>query len=160
MYSDASHANLEAAGSLGAHIVFIVNSQGHVCTINWAATKIKRVVRSSLAAEMLSLQDGLEDAIYIRKIVSTLLNQREVAIPITAYVDNKSVVQSLMSTKLVEDKRLRVDIAAIKQSLCRNEIKDISWISGEDQLANCMTKRGASGQKLIQTLMRGHLDYK
>ena len=160
VYSDASHANLEDAGSLGAHIVFIVNSQGHVCTINWAATKIKRVVRSSLAAEMLSLQDGLEDAIYIRKIVSTLLNQREVAIPITAYVDNKSVVQSLMSTKLVEDKRLRVDIAAIKQSLCRNEIKDISWISGEDQLANCMTKRGASGQKLIQTLMRGHLDYK
>ena len=106
VYSDASHANLEAAGSVGAHIVFIVNPEGHVCTINWSATKIKRVVRSTLAAEMLSLQEAREDGIYIRKIVTTLLNQPEATIPIIAYVDNKSVVQSISSTKLVEDRRL------------------------------------------------------
>ena len=47
VYSDASHTNLEAAGSVGAHLVFIVNPEGHVCTINWSATKIKRVVRST-----------------------------------------------------------------------------------------------------------------
>ena len=131
-----------------------------MCTINWSATKIKRVVRSTLAAEMLSLQEALEDGIYIRKIVTTLLNQPEATIPIIAYVDNKSVVQSISSTKLVDDRRLRVDIAAIKQSLGRSEIRDVIWICGEDQLANCMTKRGASSHKLMDILLHGQMKYK
>ena len=46
-------------------------------------------------------------------------------IPIIAYVDNKSVIEAVYSTKLVDDKRLRVDIAAISESLARNEIREI-----------------------------------
>lgn len=36
-------------------------------------------------------------------------------VPITAFVDNKSVVEALKSTQMVDDKRLRIDIAAIKE---------------------------------------------
>ena len=36
-----------------------------------------------------------------------------VELPITAYVDNKSLVESIYSTSLVDDKRLRIDIAAL-----------------------------------------------
>ena len=38
-------------------------------------------------------------------------------IPIIAYVGNKSVIEAVHSTKLVDDKRLRVDIVAISESL-------------------------------------------
>ena len=43
-------------------------------------------------------------------------------IKIIAYTDNKSVTEAVCSTKLLDDKRLRVDIAAISQSLVRNEV--------------------------------------
>ena len=36
-------------------------------------------------------------------------------IPLIAYIDNKSVIEALFSTKLVDSKRLHVDIAAIRE---------------------------------------------
>ena len=67
------------------------------------------------------------------------------------------MTQALYSTKLVDDKRLRLDIAAIKESVDRNEIATVKWIHGDEQLANCLTKRGASSHKLMQILMNGYL---
>ena len=50
-----------------------------------------------------------------------------------------SVIEAVYSTKLVDDKRLRVDIAAISESLARNEVNDIKWCPGKIHLADCMT---------------------
>ena len=38
-------------------------------------------------------------------------------IKIEAYVDNKSVIEAISSTKMVDDKRLQVDMAAIQELL-------------------------------------------
>ena len=121
------------------------------------ATKIKRVVRSTLSAEMLSLQEGVEEAIYLRAIITEMLNKKENSLPIVPYVDNRSVTQSLYSTKLVDDKRLRIDIAAIKESIEKEEIGTVRWVQGKDQLADCLTKRGASGYELMKVLINGRL---
>ena len=51
-------------------------------------------------------------------------------IPIIAHVDNKTVIEAVYSTKLVDDKRLRVDIAAVSESLARNEVSEIKWCPG------------------------------
>ena len=67
VYTDAAHANLDSVMSIGGHVVFVVDDHGHVCTISWKANKIKYVIRSSLAAETLSLQEGLDDCLYIYK---------------------------------------------------------------------------------------------
>ena len=61
-------------------------------------------------------------------------------IPIIAYVDNKSVIEDVHSTKLVDDKRLRVDIAAISESVIRTEVSEINWCLGNIHLADCMRK--------------------
>ena len=106
---------------------------------------------------MLSLQEGIENAIYIRAIITELMNTRENSLSIVVYVDNKNVTQSLTSTKLVEDKRLRLDIAAIKQCITEKEISGVKWLPGEEQLANCITKKGASGYSLMKVLSSGEL---
>lgn len=77
------------------------------------------------------------------------------SIPITACIDNKSVIEAVFSPKLVDDKRLHVDIAAIQEFLETNDINQIKWCSGQAQLANCMTKQGASGYQLLQVLQSG-----
>ena len=46
-------------------------------------------------------------------MIEEILGIRNKTIPITAYTDNKNVIEAVFSTKLVDDKRLSVDIAAI-----------------------------------------------
>jgi len=66
VFTDASLANICCGkGSIGAHIVWLKNDEGRCCPLAWQANKIKRVVRSTIAAEALSLQEGLESGFII-----------------------------------------------------------------------------------------------
>ena len=108
-----------------------------------------------MAAEALSLQEGLECGFYYRKMIEDMLGITNKTIPIIAYVDNKSVIEAVYSTKLVDDKCLRVDTDVISESLARNEIREIKWCPGKDHLADCMTKRGGSGYNLLNVFKEG-----
>ena len=158
VYTDASLGNINGGtGSTGALIVWLMDNRGQCCPIAWNAHKIKRVVRSTLAAEMLSLQEGLETSFYYRQMLADILSIEPKTIKIEAYVDNKSVIEAISSTKMVDDKRLRVDVAAIQELLKLNNINKIEWIPGHLQLANSMTKQGASGYDLLKVLQSGKM---
>ena len=158
IFTDASLGNInEGTGSTGAFIVWLMDDTGQCCPIAWNAKKIKRVVRSTLAAEMLSLEEGLEASIYYRHMLEDVLGLETRTIKIEAFVDNKSVIEALLSTRMVEDKRLRVDVAAIQESLKLHDINKIQWIPGHLQLANVMTKQGASGFHLLKVLQSGNM---
>ena len=61
VFTDASLGNInERTGGTGAFIIWVMNKTGNCCPIAWNAHTIKRVVRSTLAAEMMSIEDGLE----------------------------------------------------------------------------------------------------
>ena len=51
------------------------------------------------------------------------------------------VIEAILSTRLVEDKRLRIDIAAIKESVQLQEVNRIDWVPGHLQWKNSMTKQ-------------------
>lgn len=101
------------------------------------------------------MQEGLESALYYRKLLEEICHLDSDKVPITAFVDNKSVVEALKSTKMVDDKRLRIDIAAIKEIKNNNVL--VKWIPGKVQLANCLTKRGADGMQLLNILQTGKM---
>ena len=54
-------------------------------------------------------------------------------IPIEAYIDNKSVIEAILSTRMVDDKRLRVDVAAIQELL---KFHDIIRIHGSKDICS------------------------
>ena len=62
-----------------------------------------------------------------------------------------------ISTKSVSEKRLRIDLASIKQMLERGEIDAVKWIHNSHQLSDCLTKRGANCDKLLECLKYGTL---
>ena len=157
VFTDAAHANLcDGVSSTGAYIVFLVGPGNLACPLAWNASKIKRVVKSTIAAEALSLQTGLDVAVYLRDIIAEVTGVARLTI--AAYVDNRSVVEAVHSTKMVADKRLRIDIGAIKQSLQDGEITAVRWCPGAAQLANCLTKRGAASHHLLRVFHTGKLD--
>ena len=149
VYTDASHANLtNGVSSAMGCLIFVVRQRGASSTVSWRANKIRCLVRSTLATETMALQEGLEEAVYIRSLIFEL---RRWEISIVAYVDNKSLVEAVYSTKQVHDRHLRIDIVAIKE-LLKKDIKHTKWTPGFSHLANCLTKWGASGRALSNVL--------
>lgn len=153
LFTDASLANLNGVESCGGMVLFLVGEENKCCPISWHSGKLKRVVRSTLSAETMSLVNGLEEALYMKELIKMCAKTE---VEIHAIVDNKSLVQALGSTSLVDDKRLRIDISSIKE-IIENEGVRVSWVPGKGQLANCLTKRGASSKDLMEVLCRGKL---
>ena len=155
LFSDASFANLpDGVSSAMAYIVFLVGNA--VCPLTWKANKIVRVVKSTLAAEALSLLAGLDEAMYLQKMILDLFP--DISLPVYAKVDNKDLVEAIYSTKVVKEPRLRIEIASVKESVQNGLVESVSWIESKDQLADCMTKKGVSGERHMSILQTGSLD--
>ena len=155
-FSDASHANLsDGYSSGGGHIIFLVNDQGKSCPLSWGSKKIRRVVRSTLAAETLALVDAVDVSYYLSHILSVIMLGKKVNI--NCFIDNKSLWENVYSTKCVKEKRLRIDLACLKAMLESQEIYTIKWVNSCNQLSDCFTKRGVCTRKLLDTLEQGSL---
>ena len=70
--------------------------------------------------------------------------------------DNSSLMETLHTTKLIKDMRLHVDTGRLREMVQQNEIL-IEWIDGRLQLADVLTKVGASAARLVGVLESSHL---
>ena len=159
VYCDASHANLpDGVSSAQGHIVFLVGENEKSCPILWESKKIKRVVKSTLAAEALSLSEAIDSAEYVGFILSEIVLRKSTnVIPIECYVDNYSLFENLYSTKSVSEKRLRIDIASIKEKVQKENVS-VKWIESSKQISDCLTKRGANPYPLLNVIQTGILN--
>ena len=93
---------------------------------------------------------------YLRYIVIEALKMKTEDIPIIAYTDSNNVVKAIHSTILVSDRKLRIDIGAIKQSITEENVT-VKWTSTAHMLADGLTKKGANVRKLSSVLQHGRL---
>ena len=138
--------------------MFLIDKEGHCSPLTWKSNKLHSVVKSTLAAETLALVDGRDTVYYLSCLIGEILyNKKANKVPIECFTDNKPLFENIHSTKSVNEKRLRVDIASIKQMLQKGEISKINWIENCHQLADCLTKKGASSVKLLEILKQGSI---
>jgi len=83
----ASLANLNGVDSCGGHIIFLCDDDEKCCVLSWHSGKLKRVVRSTIAAETMALSCGIEEAMYLRQVITFSIGG---VLPIIAITDNKS----------------------------------------------------------------------
>ena len=148
-YGDASFGNLPNGGSQGGFVIFLVDSHGAKCPLAWQSKKVRRVVKSSLAAETLALLDVAEAGVYLATLLTEITGLKPV---VKCFVDNKSLVDNLYSTKLVEDKLIRSPMAVLKDLLERQEVASVTWVRAARQIADALTKRGASVDLLLSAI--------
>eukprot|EP00435_Cladocopium_sp_Y103_P030202 s3523_g7.t1 len=148
--NDASHAaSLDATD--GGHTVghrsqsgrmlalasrdFIQKGYGKIHLLQWSSTVIKRVCRSTLQAETLSLQLGSEDGEHMRQMLYVVKNKatdlnRTVNfigamddVEIAWYTDCRSLSDHLTNPNaaVVSDKRLAIDLTGLRQELWREK---------------------------------------
>ena len=157
-YSDAGLGNLPNGNSSRGYVIFIANQNGTTNILSWSSNKIKRVVHSAFAAETLGCNDAVSDSIYTRQLIcETLYNDsRAKVIPVYGYVDNMQLFEQITSTKQASDKRIRLDMAEIQQSVQNQDIENILWAPTNEMLADCLTKRNADSSKLKLVLETGY----
>ena len=117
---------------------------------------MKRVVGSTVAAEALSMQMDLAHSIHLRAILAETLGISALEIPIKANIDSNNLYQAIISTKFVEDKRLCLDIAQIQEEVQDQKVQ-VKWVNLESMLADCLTKRNAKADTLMEVLKTGKM---
>ena len=89
-----------------------------------------------------------------------MLGLKHPTIPVLAYVDNRGLVEIVYSTKMADDRRLHIDLASIKELIHSEEMITVKWCPRSQQLADSLTKRGASGHKFLEVLQKGAISLK
>ena len=155
--TDASYDNLPYGRSQGGHIRFLSDSYNNSCPVAWRSTKIKRVVKSTLAAETLAFVDGAEQAFLMSHLIAEIIYKKKKSnLTIECRTDNKSLFQASHTLKTLSDSRLNVEMVLVRRMLEREEI-ELVWINAKEQLAYVLTKKGASSLTLLKALQEGFL---
>ena len=156
VYSDASYKNLPNGASQGAHVIFLTDGERSI-PIAWHSLRIKRIVRSSTASEALSLLEGCDTAYLMSKLVSEVINGKGTSIPIECITDSKNIYSAAYTDNLVSDKPLQVEMSIIREKIASKEIT-LKWKESTQQLANPLTKSGASSAALLQAMQEGKIN--
>ena len=111
---------------------------------------MKRVAKSPLSAETQALGE-LADA---AKLLGNLLfeiHKLDIMPSIKCLTDSKSLYEAVHTCNSLEDKSLCIEIARIREMKDLKELS-IQWVKKKEQLADVMTKRGASPERLLEVL--------
>ena len=147
-YADATHASLEDGSSQGAYIVAAKGKLGLI-PLSWQSKKLHRITKSPLASEASAICEGADAAFLVASTMKEVFPMKEVNV--VCKTDSKSLFDNLKTTKVNSDKRLRVDVSRLKEMIVEEEVK-VQWIEGKKQLADALTKRGASTELLVEAL--------
>ena len=151
-FGDASHGSLPSGASQGGVIVFLSGNE-QTAPVCWSSKKLKRVTKSPLASEVSVLADTGDTAQLVASMVKEIFALQ--CIPqITCFTDSNSLTDHLESYKVIEDARLRVDIARLREMIDLGEIK-VTLVSGKQQLADSFTKAGVCTEKLLNAFIDG-----
>ena len=151
-YTDASLHNLPKNNSQGGILIFLRDNRGNKCPLLWRSKKLERVVKSTIAAETLALNEGAKYGIFLAHILNQLLEG--IKVKIICYTDNKSIVDALLSTKKMNSPMLNIDTLILSEHLETGKIEAVKWVKGEQQLADPLTKLGVCTDKLKMVLSR------
>ena len=149
-FADASFAHLPDGGSQGGVYIEIV-SGSKSAPIDWQSKRLMRTPKSTLAAETIAMVEGVESSLLISSILSEVLYNGTKTVPVEAYTDCYSLYEAAHSTPAVRDKKLRIEIAILREGISRSEFT-LQWVKTEDQLADSLTKRGSDPTKLLEQI--------
>ena len=93
-----------------------------------------------------------------RQLVQIITGEvQDIPVPIWRYSDSGSLIESLKSTKKVDEHPMRVHIERLKNHKDKGCVSGYKWVSTHDQLADALTKSKVPVDKLRKVLKTGYL---
>ena len=91
----------------------------------------------------MALKNALDTAVGIgrqlRQIQTGILEKKP--LNIRAFSDSASLVESIYSTKLVDEGNMRASVHRIKDYVDHQDIASITWVTTHEMLADSLTKK-------------------
>ena len=149
-YGDASWANAPGNKSQGALLVVGTDKKAMETTmpasiLEWKSHRLKRVLRSTLAAEAASQDISVDHASFLGCVLSEMIDPEykasmrggESLIPVYPVTDCRSLYDAVhrLSTTF-QEKRTEIDVACLRQTA-----KALRWVPTSQQWADALTKR-------------------
>ena len=153
VYTDASFGNLADGGSQGGHVIFLCDSDNNASLLSWSSNRVKRTARNNLASETLAFNDGSDTGFYMSRLIEEIL---QIKVPIHVLSDSQSLFEHIGTTKLASDRRMRVEISAIREMVEKGEIS-AHWIEKDYNASDILTKKSASPKLMMSTVQEGKL---
>ncbi|KHJ34316.1 hypothetical protein EV44_g4291 [Erysiphe necator] len=139
IFVDASFANNEDLSSQIGYIIVIANETNQE-DHKFAITEIYGMV------------GGVDMGYAIATTINLIFSQLDLPeIPIIVCTDSYSLYECIVKLGTTKEKRLMIDIMALRQSYERRELYEIRWINGADNPGDAMTK--ANPNKALETLI-------
>ena len=104
--------SLKCGSSQGAYIIFLVGKE-KVTPICWQSKKLQRVTKSPIVSETLALDEGADASYLLASIIQETYMLQKLP-KIICFTDNKSLFNTLKTSNVTKDMRLRVDIARLR----------------------------------------------
>lgn len=119
----------------------------HFYVLSWTSHKSKRPIRSTAAAEILAVGEGIDEGKVIKSIMQMIFNRK---IKLMVITDSKDLFTSLSTQRNSIDKSIRPDVNVIRYEFQTKSVDEIVWLPGKVNLADPGTKRDSA---LTDTLM-------
>jgi len=99
--------------------------------VHWQSSKCKRVTRSVLASEIYGLVNGFDLGYVLAENLRTVMNRLALPpIPFVVCTDSYSLYDCLVKLGTTTEKRLIINLMALRQSYERREISEINGSMG------------------------------
>ena len=145
LFTDAAWQNLNQVGSTGGRVVFISDGKSSF-PVHWASHRLRRVCHSSQAAEIMAMNEGLNDTAFIRQMIHEIT---DIWVPIQLTIDNKNAYRAITGTTAPTDKKVRCEAAGVRESLLEGEVERVRLVRGKAMLADVLTKRKVEPNDLL-----------
>ena len=155
--SDAAYGAMPGGSSQGGNLVMAASPAtltgvGAVCILEGNSTKIQRVVRCSMSAEISALATAYEHGDYVRAVYCELTNPffkldqwklHVGKIPHVLTTDAKTGYDAIASETLPADRKIAIDVAVLRQAVLEQDVGClVRWVPGSEMVGDGLTKWG------------------
>ena len=137
LFTDASFANTHNLKSQIGFVVVLSDKDGKANIIHYGSSRCKRIARSVMAAEILGMIYGFDNAYIAKSMIEEILGCE---VPIDCYVDSRTLFNVVARFASTLEKRLQIDVLSLREAHDAKDIRSIAWIPGKENIADGLTK--------------------
>ena len=149
---DASYKS--DAPSIGGNLVMLgCKTSNKVSPIYWKSKQIQKVCHSAKEAETRNIMTNVDTSVYLSVQLSMLLfGSCQSKIPVKIYTDSLPLLESIASTRQVDQRLLRNTMTDLKQKLVDGDVSVYSWIPTKAMTADVLTKEGGDIENVLEVV--------
>lgn len=109
-----------------SYTILLADGRNYIACLHWSSTKARTVTKTTLTAECILLRAGVDEASSMQTEVDNLLYQH--LLLLIVLIDSRSIFDALVTTKILKDRRLMVDLLEMCNIFKTKDINNVGWI--------------------------------